>query len=378
MEDHKEAYFQKFCERPWKRKGEITPDQKKVELRQFINGCKEDIIRCYAGTIELTLKDGIDLVDIILVDACFIIELFLMNFENENHEKDYILSSPWLREAVELELILFENQLPYSLLQDLFNYAFPAASSSSNPRKECSTDDHAIDIYKAKSVIKFLELTCQFFKDYSMEKSAKGVTVKPKHFTDLVRHFMCPDGEMTWEGDSANTPIKSRYTIRKLTAAGVNFVPASERAAGFIVKSNFGSPNSMYLELTKLCIKDDTECIIRNVMALEQFLYPNKAYVCNYFLLMDKLVDTVEDVDFLIGEIVIVNMLGSSQAAANLINTLCDHIMEEKSCYTDICKELNDHYETSWNRHVIVVRKRDKHNIDASIYGKTKKINQRQ
>ncbi|KAK9911076.1 hypothetical protein M0R45_034999 [Rubus argutus] len=324
MEDHKEAYFQKFCERPWKRKGEITPDQKKVELRQFINGCKEDIIRCYA------------------VDACFIIELFLMNFENENHEKDYILSSPWLKEAVELELILFENQLPYSLLQDLFNYAFPAASSSSNPRKECSTDDHAIDIYKAKSVIKFLELTCQFFKDYSMGKWRNDVG-----------------------SDSANTPIKSRYTIRKLTAAGVNFVPASERAAGFIVKSNFGSPNSkstsrfrnMYLELAKLCIKDDTECIIRNVMALEQFLYPNEAYVCNYFLLMEKLVDTVEDVDFLVGKQIIVNMVGSSQAVANVINTLCDHIMEEKSCYTNICKELNDHYEISWNRHVVTLKR---------------------
>ncbi|PRQ57301.1 hypothetical protein RchiOBHm_Chr1g0346791 [Rosa chinensis] len=92
-------------------------------------------------------------------------------------------------------------------------------------------------------------------------------------------------------------------------------------------------------------------------MALEQFVYPEEAFVCNYFLMMDKLVDTVEDVDFLVEKGVIVNMLGSNQQVAQLVNKLCDHIMEEKSCYNHICKKLNTRYESSLNRHLVSLRK---------------------
>lgn len=92
-------------------------------------------------------------------------------------------------------------------------------------------------------------------------------------------------------------------------------------------------------------------------MALEQFVYPDKAYICNYFLLMDKLVDTVEDVDLLVGKKVIVNMLGSNEAVAKIINSLCDHIMVESSCYVDISVNLNKHYESFWNRHVATLKR---------------------
>ncbi|XP_070673273.1 UPF0481 protein At3g47200-like isoform X1 [Malus domestica] len=386
METHKNMYYKNFSARCLK---------KDVALKKFIKARQEHILRCYAGAIELD-KDP---VDIIVVDACFIIELFLMNSEEtENHENDYILRSPWLRKAVEQELILFENQLPYSLLQELYDFAVPAScsphskeaqeheqahrnSSANHDQQDCLPcyplvrfGDLCIDVPKAEPVPDcidvpkaepvpdhpFLKLTCEFFKDYSKGKSVNGV--KPKHFTDLVRHFLCPQEEMTFEHNTC--PIKNIYAVRKLRAAGVKFTPLREDGY-FIIKGdkptkcklNLACFRNMNLKLAQFCVKDETECVIRNIMALEQFLYPDKPYICNYFMLMDQLVDTVEDVDLLVENKVIVNMLGSNEAVAKLVNRLCEQIMEDKSCYADICKQLNRHYENFWNRHVATLKR---------------------
>ncbi|PRQ57290.1 hypothetical protein RchiOBHm_Chr1g0346651 [Rosa chinensis] len=94
-------------------------------------------------------------------------------------------------------------------------------------------------------------------------------------------------------------------------------------------------------------------------MALEKFLYPESAYICKYFFLMDKLVDNVEDVNLLIETGVIVNKLaGCNELAVNLINTLCLEIMDDSCCYGGVCNQLNKHYGNSfWKRHVAILKR---------------------
>lgn len=347
MEKHKQIYSDNFRKRCLEGKDKLPAETQKVDmLRNFIKDSRGSIFSCYAGTIDLSVNED-EVVEIILVDACFIIELFLRNCETECHGQDYILSSPWLKKAIELELILFENQLPYSLLQDLYELVQAVPYS-------------------------FLQLTCEFFKDFSKGESVKN-GLNPKHFTDLVRYFMLPytGEEMTWV-----KTINSKYSITMLTTAGVNFMPAGEYHEHLVIKiDDFHAPErvnekeaskrklnlarfrSMNLKLTPFRVKNETECIVRNVMALEQFVYPQEAYVCNFFLMMDKLVDNVEDVDFLVEKGVIVNMLGSNRAVVQLVNKLCDHIMEEKSCYTHICEKLNRRYDCSLNRHLVSLKR---------------------
>ncbi|CAL8121072.1 unnamed protein product [Prunus armeniaca] len=92
-------------------------------------------------------------------------------------------------------------------------------------------------------------------------------------------------------------------------------------------------------------------------MALEQFLYPDSAYICEYFLFMDKFVDTVEDVNLLIESGILVNKIGCNETVANLINKLCVQIMDDVSCYDGVCGQLNKHYGISfWNRHVAILK----------------------
>ncbi|CAL8121114.1 unnamed protein product [Prunus armeniaca] len=372
METYKKMYYEIFCERCTKRKD---------ELKGFIRDNKKNILHCYApttfcaGTIDT--KRGDIIVDVILVDACFIIQLFLLNFEKSTD--DYILRSEWLRKAVEHELILFENQLPYSLLEELYNFAMCPQeqnkkgneySRDNQQYSSCSTSprEHTISIDQSGKQDEpeptFLKLTCEFFEDYGQRKSTRN-GVKPKHFTDLVRHFLCPEDMKFKEKDA---PVKSKYDVRKLTAAGVKFRPLDEGTVQYVIKRDsdeahkckFNLPcfRNMKLKLTQFCVKYDTECVIRNVMALEQILYPREPYICSYFLLMDQLVDTVEDVDLLVEEQIIVNLLGSNKAVMKLVNSLCEQIKEDKSCYSDLCVELNKHYEISKvNRSVAILKR---------------------
>ncbi|CAL2240929.1 unnamed protein product [Prunus armeniaca] len=339
-------YYENFCQRTWR---------EKEELENFIREKEEDILRCYGGAIE----PDIDFVKVILIDACFILELFLRNCQT----------------------------LPYPLLQELYDFANPSYSSSNHGKnvqekkeaddlQHCFTcfqpcfpisrstpsDDHPIKIEKTEPDHPFLKLTCEFFREYTKSQPIEN-GVQVKHFTDLVRYFLWPTEKMTWVGNGDCIP--SIYDVRKLKEAGVKFGP-NEGSERYVIKGgedhkcNFKMAcfRNMNLKLTKFWARYEVECVIRNVMALEQLMYPKKAYVCSYFLMLDQLVDTVDDVNVLIESEVIVNLLCSSDAVAKLINSLCEQIMDSRSCYTDICKQLNKHYEISFCNLNISILKR--------------------
>ncbi|CAL8121147.1 unnamed protein product [Prunus armeniaca] len=263
--------------------------------------------------------------------------------------------------AEEQDLILFENQLPYFLLQELYQELYQKKQDL-----PCSwptpSNDHSIETDKAKGPHDALiELTCEFFKDYKKGKPVENIGT-PKHFTDLVRHFQCPDKAK--DGKHNSTPFQNIYAAKKLRASGVKFRPLKD--GPFIIKIdeatkckfNLECVRNMDLKLTPFGVKEDeTECVVQNIMALEQFLYPDKPYICNYFLLMDQLVDTLDEVDLLVENKVIINMLGSNKALAKLVDRLCEQIMDDPSCYFGISDQLNKHYENFWNRHVATLKR---------------------
>ncbi|KAF5446152.1 hypothetical protein F2P56_031802 [Juglans regia] len=76
-----------------------------------------------------------EFVKMIVLDGIFIIELFFRTSGNAEDEDDYILRKPWLREGIQHDLILLENQLPFFVLEDLYT-SFLGDSSSCDHHKE--------------------------------------------------------------------------------------------------------------------------------------------------------------------------------------------------------------------------------------------------
>ncbi|KAL0007606.1 hypothetical protein SO802_009108 [Lithocarpus litseifolius] len=217
METLKKRYFKKFFSRT-----------KKIQeyFEKIVEKNKDKVRHCYAE--EITLPEGKNFVDMILLDSIFIIELFLRSTDAEEEEKDYILSKPWLKDGMRQDLIFF-------ILDELY-------------------------------------------QDF-----AKSVGIQ----------------------------------------------------TSFLVLAY-----------------NKTEDLFRNLMALEQCHYPKEAYICNYILLLDFLINNKDDVELLVEEGIIVNSFGSNEAVAEMVNKLGHEIVEVNSYYHDVAEDLNSYYRNLWNQNM--------------------------
>lgn len=343
MDFYKEKYMDELFKRidePSKR------DEIVSRIKEFIKDGSKEIRSRYAGTIDL---DEELFVKIILRDACFIIELFQRKDCKEESAMDYILSTPWLWKAVKVDLLLLENQLPFSVLEQLYELLKPFLPAVKVPLSPTARHMHP-----------FLRLACSFFEDHILTESdwKKFADLEEvKHLTNLLREFWLPKEFI--KDKSPHQDVADRrylYSATKLDKAGVTFKRAKKGKSLTDVKISrkpvlkfIPGINCMQLKLPQLKLENDTECLLRNVMALEQCLYPNEDYICGYIALMDQLINTGEDVEFLVERKILINLLGSSKEAARLFNGLCSQIPRYKSYYAYYYNELNTFYENRWN-----------------------------
>ncbi|XP_062076349.1 uncharacterized protein LOC133783690 [Humulus lupulus] len=326
MQCHKENYYLKnfLNERSTKKKEEIS---------QFIQEHFENMIRSkYVGPIKL---DDNEFKDIILTDACFIFELFSLTCERKRPE-DYILSTPLLLYWTKKDLVMFENQIPLSFLQNLYDFTNPKPGHSPS----------------------FLELSMKFFQLKIPSDHLDGI----KHFTDLYRRSWLP--KENFKSHYRTNFYDLRYTATKLDKVGVDFAPPPPKEdstpltrvrvsqQGWRWCKFIPCLNSLKLQLPVLEIQNNTECFLLNVMIMEQCQpdLQSKTPICSYIWLMDKLINTEEDVELLVEKKVISHCLESNMAVANMINKLPKNIYVENFIYNDECKPLNEFYERWYNR----------------------------
>ncbi|KAK6260916.1 hypothetical protein SCA6_015390 [Theobroma cacao] len=150
-ERQKQRYYKKICQRTSKKTLE--------EFASFIKAHVSDICRCY--DVEFVFDTELEVskyVKMILFDAVFIIELFLRNSEKEVN--DFLFDKVWLRVELEMDLLLFEYQLPFFLLESLYKLAFATSDKPSFPRLAClyfnANEDN---LFNKKRFKHFMDLT---------------------------------------------------------------------------------------------------------------------------------------------------------------------------------------------------------------------------
>ncbi|KAK0607942.1 hypothetical protein LWI29_023075 [Acer saccharum] len=251
---------------------------------------------------------------------------------------DFFLHTPRMRVAINRDLQLLENQLPYALLQKLFE-----KTGLQNVTNEEYTDNDP-----------FLILYLEFFL-YRKPYVFPNPKYQIQHFTDLRRHLLLKNFRPEKEtGEMKDLPIAPIAT--KLHRSGVKFKMGSEDQSSLKisckdVKNAIRIPwiKELELQIPRFEVYDSTECLYRNMMALEQCHYPGETHICDFIGLMDFLIDTVEDVDLLVDEGIIVNMLGDNAAIAKMFNNLCLQINVNPSDSYNIRKKLKEHYDNPWN-----------------------------
>jgi hypothetical protein len=355
MKMHKLRYLKAFIDRTGK---------SHEDLRKIIEDNEVKIRHCYSEECRLNSKD---FVKMILLDAIFIIELFLRLYRKEN---DHIVNKPWLENAIRRDLVILENQLPFFVLEKLYKFAFNDSSSCNHREEGKQIEEHKKDLMKQDAP--FVKLSRHYFKRYDKQPECVVIGEEVKHLADLLRYFFCSVRELK----PSNQQPRNLCCATKLDEAGLKLKPVEERRllditfVGNRLLKYFPCFNLSWLVACLPCLKcfpplermqcilevphfeifDSTECLLRNLMALEQCHYPHKAYICNYVLLLDDLIDTEKDVDLLVEKNVIANNIGSNAAVAALINRLCLEIVVLESCYSSLSHEIIEFLDNPWNR----------------------------
>ncbi|KAK7393262.1 hypothetical protein VNO78_21812 [Psophocarpus tetragonolobus] len=298
------------------------------KLIQYIEDLEPNFRGCYSHTLDFSWEE---LVKIIFVDSCFIFELFWkaeFDVRKSPEDKAFIFNN-MVGETIALDLLLLENQLPFFVLEHLYDMCFHTTS---------------VDL-------SFVELTFRYFHNYHevpLDKIRDFVGEnKISHFTDLLRTFYLPH-------PSKERPSRDKEFVKHLPSAtellegGVEFkVTTEENKCLLNLKFSRG-----VFEMPQLLVEDRTELVFRHIMALEQFHYSEESYITDYVFVMDLLINTNKDVDTLIRKGVMVNYLGDSDSVANLFNGLWKNILQVNfsSHYFEICKNLNDFHRNPCNK----------------------------
>lgn len=130
----------------------------------------------------------------------------------------------------------------------------------------------------------------------------------------------------------------------ELRNAGIKFKPLQ----GGIKEIKFDE-NSTTIFLPPISITDLAERVFRNLIAYEMCKPSEINYVSCYVSLMDRLIDSEEDVALLIRMGVLTNYLGSDIEVADLFNGLCKEVVfRENDLFNGLKQKVSAHYSNKW------------------------------
>ncbi|KAJ4705216.1 hypothetical protein OWV82_022023 [Melia azedarach] len=324
MEKEKIRYKREFSKR-------ISPETWQ-EFINFIEKNEKKIRNCYENMPKI---EKLDFVTMILYDAIFIIELLLTNYETAS---DLLLDKKTFDFVIYVDLSLLENQLPYFVLNGLYELV-------PKPNLDINTQS-------------LFSLSCTYLFRGHLKEIPNEVEVK--HFVDLRRYVVTQKHPEPLESELRGIDLPC---ATKLQESGVQF-KVIEGQDLLDIKFELKKPcipllkNHYELQIPRIEVYDETECLLRNVMALEQYHYTSKTIVCSYIDLLDNLINTEEDVNLLVDAKIIVNHVGDTARIVKMFNELCLQIhISRPICYNKIVKNLKEHYENPCN-HAMATLKR--------------------
>ncbi|CAO2814002.1 unnamed protein product [Amaranthus hypochondriacus] len=305
---------------------------------------EEDARSYYEHRTSLSSNEFIEMM---MVDAAFIIYYFICNsgygieFSNPNNPMHKKIA--WMVKITH-DLFLAENQIPFFVLEDLYNLAFGAAYPH----------------------ISFKDLTLRFIQNAGvLERDPRGNlhtsfaynarnASNIKHLVDFLRVSYLPSDLRTHQYIIKKEEAQFSPSAKELKAAGIKLICSTEKKSLLDIRYGKGK-----LHIPTLTIQDDTEAIIRNLVFFEQCQHYSNSYFIDYAFFLNDLIGSAEDVQILVQNGIIKNLLGSHEEVALMFNRITKNIMllSPNFYYSGICGDLNEYVGIKWNRWMAILRR---------------------
>ncbi|KAI3469289.1 hypothetical protein Pfo_025952 [Paulownia fortunei] len=309
MEDQKWRYFNTLLSR--KPNAEAILDSCIRAMRHV----EQKARKFYGETLEM----GSDqFVEMLLVDGCFIIELFLeFAIKSLRRRDDPFFSTNDRIFRLRCDLILFENQVPFFILEQLFHLL-------------------PIPIHCRMSLI---ELALCFFRKLIPGDHAQFPLEifgpQTHHLLDLIRqHYLPTSPEVLSSGGQTHM-----HQATRLSATGIR-----------VKKTISGSPSNIRffngeLKIPSLEIHSYTEILFRNLIAMEHCHPECSKHVTSYAILMKRLIRSKRDVRLLHGKEILIDGHDREGEIVYLFQRLHVDINEKDFYYRGLCEQVNG-YQT--------------------------------
>ncbi|KAL2323288.1 hypothetical protein Fmac_027667 [Flemingia macrophylla] len=311
-----ETYKRHYCNAFLQRTG--------TTLESWVSHIQEEVSwfrSCYSHQLEFSNQD---LVKIIVIDSGFILELFSKYHNGEISSDDIYIQNPSLFANIQFDLLLLENQLPFSILESLYRLSVAGPEVPS-----------------------FIGLSEVYFANFNAHKLSKADDGRIRHFTDLIRALHVQHGQFPQSRRTYELVKHIPSAAELLEAAGVRF--AANDKTKCLLDLDFSGG---VLKIPPLTVEYWTESLFRNMIAFEQCHYPYESYITDYAYLLDFLVNSGKDVDILVQNGIIVNRVGDTDCVAKMFNSLLNHITQVSgnSRYHGICDNLNAFHRNPWQK----------------------------
>ncbi|CAL9002759.1 unnamed protein product [Prunus brigantina] len=375
MRKHKWRYMLSFLQQ--------TDDP--YESRSCLKNCTEAIYnldmkvrQCYAENVEY---DKNNLAQIMLLDGCFILELFLRYYAKNAGEKskpDPVFKSSWMVTALQHDLALLENQIPFFILEVLYEVVRPFVVSRKPPHSVAG-------------------LALMFFQPLSRKSIPKEDQDKLgadfKHLLDLLHKFyflpVPHDHEVSIKLNfnmelSSNSNIKEEEPLcnlffRKMRRKMQTFSflpeladPDSKNKWGFNcsatqllesgIRFKVGSSEDQLLNITfsngvirfpPLVMDDSASSVLRNLIAFEQCSLSNMHGVTSYAFLIKSLIRSSADIKRLRQYGIIQHNWIGDQENFSQFEGIVDGVVMKDFYIDRLCAEVNAYTSRYWFRRYI-------------------------
>ncbi|KAL5722490.1 hypothetical protein ACHQM5_006006 [Ranunculus cassubicifolius] len=324
-ENYKNMYLQDVLERT------TTPQ---VTMRNIIQGIRmleEGAREFYAEPINATSDE---FVTMMVLDGCFILELLCKFVENHCEgnwtesrrmspivNKDPIFSTTWMSSSCRRDLMLLENQLPFPILECLYDL-------TRDPRSYHSLNYLVVNF--------FLPKVPEYYNN-------RGAEISGRHILDILRNHLLPSSEPR-RVNYANREC-TQFSLSDICGSGVTIV--KKQGGNGLLDVTFRQGR---LEIPPFYFETGLRVLLPNLIALEQCRRDYTDQITSYAILLDSLINSEEDVKILRDEgIINVNWL-EDELIATEINIMCKGLDSDKFNYGDLCSRINRYCRTDWNR----------------------------
>ncbi|KAL6273888.1 hypothetical protein ACE6H2_024580 [Prunus campanulata] len=329
--------------------------------RQVVAAMEEEIRGYYSETISLSSDV---LVEMMVLDGLFTIQLFckLGNLSPSDPD-DPIFNFKWVFANILRDLFRFENQIPFFLLQKLFDESKPSRKDSNSCLARLALDFFRYAVETPERVLN---------QDFT--------TVEPKHLLDLLRWSFIPKPYVHSPHEEsrnvrplvqlikyAKKPLQgARKAMQKFvagrkgnTSPSVEFIQSAKklRQAGIKFKTREAVSfleirfcNGV-LEIPHIVIDNLRTDLLMNFVAFEQCYSHCSKDVTSYAAFMSCLIRTPEDVSFLCDKKIVENYLGTDEEVVHFLKNLGKDVALNigEGNLSKLFKDVNEYHRNMWH-----------------------------